>query len=74
MNYSDFTDEELNMLARKAVEIELYKKKLRKEPIAIYDREKGEAVLVYPNGERDVMKRLRKGHYSERVKNKEKPD
>jgi hypothetical protein len=67
---NNFTDEETTMLAREAVEMAIKRKELRKEPIAFYDKDKGVSVLVYPDGTREVMQRLRKGRYSERANKK----
>lgn len=70
MGTKAFSDEEIMILARASVELELEKKKLRKEPIAVYDRELQAAVILSDNDEKETLKRLREGRYSERIAKK----
>ncbi len=51
------TDEELTERFRKAISIENEIKKIKKAPIAGYDREKKMAYLEYPDGTRKYAKR-----------------
>jgi hypothetical protein len=62
------TDEQVVKRANAAVRLEIEKLKALDAPVIVYDREK-QAVLQYNNDGSviEVGKRLRKGHYSERV-------
>lgn len=68
MEQNYITDEQVVKRANAAVEIEIEKLKALDAPIFIYDRKKQVVVRRNSDGtEIEVGKRLRKGHYSERV-------
>ena len=62
------TDEQVIKRANAAVELEIEKLKALDAPVIVYDRKKQIVVRRNSDGtEIEVGKRLRKGHYSERV-------
>ncbi|MCM1084678.1 MAG: hypothetical protein NC393_14060 [Clostridium sp.] len=68
MGQGYITDEQVIKRANAAVEIEIEKLKALDAPIIVYDRKKQIVVRRNSDGtETEVGKRLRKGHYSERV-------
>lgn len=65
------TDEQVVRRANAAVELEIQKLKAMDVPIIVYDRERQVIIKRNSDGtEVEVGKRLRKGHYSERVAKK----
>ena len=52
------TDDEMTQRFRKAVEIEKMTKIARGEPIALYDKATGTAYLEYPDGRREMCKKI----------------
>ena len=62
------TDEQVVKRANAAVELEIEKLKALDAPVIVYDRKRQIIVKRNKDGsEVEVGKRLRKGHYSERV-------
>ncbi len=57
--------------ARLAVKMALMEKEALGLPAAKYDQKTGQVFLVYPDGRKELMgTRLRKGRYSDRIKQK----
>jgi hypothetical protein len=70
-NKNYISDEQVVKRANAAVKIELEKKKAMDVPAAIYDRETQTIYQLNSDGTRvAVAERIRKGRYSERIKQK----
>lgn len=68
MEKNYLTDEQVVRRANAAVELEIEKLKALDAPVIVYDRKREVIVRRNNDGtEVEVGKRLRKGHYSERV-------
>ena len=65
------TDEQVVQRAKAAIEIDLRKKKVMGNTIAIFDRKTQKIYQITSDGKRiEVAERARKGRYSERVAKK----
>ena len=68
---SYISDEEVVKRVNASIQIESEKKKALDIPAVIYDSKTGKIYNVYSDGTKvEAAKRLRKGRYSERVKQK----